>query len=434
MRLLSAFAALAIAACAPEPETKQPETPSRDTLTLSPLGDGTWRADYAFSEPRTEWVFARSRGDYRTDTWEAVGPGAEVVREDGFDRIRLDAPSTTASFRFTPFPGPLDRTYDPALVFGDGSAALFMDQFSVLPLDVLGPDELTMETANPGDLDGGRACTAVRIESESRMIVRGEIVAGPQSFDLGCDGDPPLGYVYIGDLPLVEGEGVVAVTDPDLPEWLAESVDRDLVLAFDELGEAFGARMDTKPTVYVSHLGSGFEGVSLSGSVLQDTIVFSFGGAQLEASNPAIPRYLGWLFAHEGAHLFQRRNGQMPWREQWIPEGHASAMAYQVYAGRDPALAEWVAESIAEEDGICAEAGGTFREALTAQPYECGQLVWRSLLPDLAGDWDRLVEGADMNTPLDTEAVMAVLPSEAADRLRATFPLPSAEAVAALTP
>ena len=429
MRLLAALAALAIAACAGEPEP-----PSRDTLTLSPLGDGTWRADYSFAEPRTEWVFARSRGDYRTDMWEAVSDGAEVVREDGFDRIQLDTPATMASFRFTPFPGPLDRTYDPALEFGDGSAALFMDQFSVLPLDVLGPNELTADTANPGDMDGGRACTAVGIESESRMIVRGEVVAGPQSFDVACDDGPPLGYVYVGDLPLVEGEGVVAVTDPDLPEWRAESVDRNLVLAFDKLGEAFGERMDTKPTVYVSHLGGGFEGVSLSGSVLQDTIVFLFGGAQLEASNPAIPRYLGWLFTHEGAHLFQRRNGQMPWREQWIPEGHASAMAFRVYAERDPALAEWVAGRVAEEDGICAGAGGTFREALSAHPYECGQLVWRSLSPDLAGDWNRMVAGADVSAPLDAEAVMAVLPSEAADRMRAALSAPAAEAVAALSP
>ena len=87
--ILLCLLALLLASCSPS----EPEAPTSDTLTLTPQDDGSWIADFTFAEPASEWVFVRSRGDYRTSTWTALSENTSLIREDGFDRIRLTAPA-----------------------------------------------------------------------------------------------------------------------------------------------------------------------------------------------------------------------------------------------------------------------------------------------------------------------------------------------------
>gem|GEM_PF-2994524 len=435
LRPLALSIALLGAACSQDPaDTSSSNTatdPVRDQVTLTPQADGLWRADFDFAEPGTEWVFVRSRGDYRTSTWTPITDGAAVVRKDGFDRIRLSDAGQAASFTFAPEAGPLDRTYDPALLFSDGSAALFINQFNLVPLSIVA-NEIAASQANPGDIDTGFACQQITFQTESRIIADGKSLQGPQTFSSNC-GEPRSGYIYVGDLPLVEGESVTAVIDPALPDWLRATLDTELVNAFDALADEFGDPLEQKAVALVAFRGFDLEGVSQS--VLEGMMVFSFEGDAFKSENKRLSRYLDWFFTHEAAHVFQRRNGQAPVRDQWIVEGHASAMAYRITAKENADGAEWVAAQQEQETEICDTAlqSQSLREGLRDYPYECGQFVWRNLSDDLAKDFDALLSELrtqDMQlAPASTDDVLKILSDERMNAFQAALDGPGSAAL-----
>ena len=389
----------------------RPPEAARDALVLTPDADGTWTAQYAFAEVGTEWVFPRSRGDYRTSTWTSLSEGASIVREDGVDRIRLAEPGREVRFRFTPTTGPLDRTYDPALVFTDGSVALYLDQFSVVPLD-RALDAIATPAPTPGDLSVTRPCLDVTFGTESRVVAGGTITQGPYRLEPFCE--PAPDYVYVGDIPLTRGAAVTGVIDPGLPDWLRNDLEPRLAATFDELSRRFGDPLEATPAVLLSFGSDPIEGLSQTGGFLPGLLAFSLSGTAFDAPNERLSRYLDWFLAHEGTHVFQFRDGQDPSRAPWLYEGHASAMAYDVVADIGGASSEWAAEEIAAEDGVCdgAITGVTLAQALADQPYACGQRVWRALVSGqgarYAPLWDAMLESAG-DEPLTPEHLAAAL-------------------------
>jgi len=409
-----------LAACTPD-ASSAPDT-ARLVLRPPSNGEAEWTAHYTFTQPRSEMVFLRSRGDYRTDSWRPLDRGVRLTRIGLQDHLRFDTPAREARFAFRPVAGPFSRTYDPSLTFTDGGVALYLDQFSLLPLDALTArwgKALTLPTAQPGDFqpdEAARTPLRVTLDTAARTVFGTQAQSGPLSVCIGCGQDTPA-YVYLGDTPLTDGESFTSLIDPGLPDWLGEALDQSIAESFATLTAMFGDTLSDKGQLIANFKGYALSGHSQSGSIADNMMILSFEGSAFGERNSAIADSLANFIAHEAAHLFQMRHVDFAYDDPWLHEGHATAMAYSVNRVAAGMLPPDTQARQDQEDAECQTAlvEATLRDALRDKPYSCGQRVWRSLATsgeDLAKLWDSMIATAD-GVPLSETHLLASLPDPA---------------------
>lgn len=320
------------------PALAQPaEADISSEVTAARDGDA-WTAVFHLRDDAPMWAFVQSgltrvgNEPWRPLAWTAETTGVRLARHGHYDVLEATAGGDVpreVRVRFTPFSGDLIAEYEPALVFTDGSVALYTDQFDLFALDSGAAAE-----ALPMDLNGmeiGPATARVTFRDHAGPVR----FAGERHPELTLAGGQ--GYVLFGDAEVVDTEHLSTVLDPGLPGWiraeLGDYTPRILDLYAAELGPGEGR----KPTIMASWEGPTAGLQSMGGSVLPGLVIMTFEGVGVLEPTPEVRDAARWFIAHEAAHFWL---GQVVRyeraRDSWITEGGADLLAVRALQRLDP--------------------------------------------------------------------------------------------------
>lgn len=384
-----------LGACAKMPD---PAPENDGAMLLEENGDGTFSITYTFTQPHSALVFGQAPESYRAGVWTSDTPQASVQTISGMDVLVFDAPSTGATFQFTPSSEDLRKAYTAFLPFTGGDWAVLTGQFRLKPADRLSALEA----------HDGSAETWPTEELELTLTIRSDrpVWLGGQKYlgDVQTVPESDDTYAYIGELEPLSANSFVGFVDPSLPAWIQDGFDSALLEIFDELSAGWGFELPEKSTLFFSFRGLEREGLHLTGGALDGGVLaLEVGGNALETPIPEIATYLEWFFAHEAAHLYQTAGGIEPDDPDhaWIHEGSANTMAHAVAARRadDPATFLNEVYGRAFDDCTAYLETGPLTDAAAQGAfdayYACGDfmaLMTDAALPDLTlyAFWNRL--------------------------------------------
>ena len=316
-----------------------PEAAPPVAVTVTRDGDH-WTADFTFGQSSPVWAFfesallRESREPWRPTWWSVETPGVILDRQGRYDVLRTaDGSPVPEHVRVVlrPQAGDLEAAYDPALMFSDGTVALYSGQFDLIRLD-----SVAAARDLPTDLNG------VDVEGEPSAVTWRDL-SGPLLFNgERLDMVTAVGartYVLFGDAHIRQGEGVTTVIDPGLPRWLGEELGGFTPRVMGYYASRLGPSPGGDPTLMVSWTGPTEQLSSMGGSVLPGLISMSFEGeGVLDPDREALDR-AHWFIGHEAAHFWLGSNGLRYAfsRESWITEGGADLMAVRAIGAIDPA-------------------------------------------------------------------------------------------------
>ena len=302
----------------------------------------SWTADYRFTGQAGAWMFIRSERtleggrDWRTEGWRVETPGVTLQRRGRHDAlVGVGGRPVPARVRisFTPAAVDLDAGYDPALIFSDGTVALYTKQFAVLPqADAAAIDAL------PQDLNGLDLPDAeVRLrfhDTAGPVLLAGRRLATAELSGNQDDGT----YILFGRIDPIVTDAMAAVLDPALPAWIRTTLGRAVPDILGRYAATLGPAPGPKPTVLVSWAGPTPGRISLGGSVLPGMVTLAYEGDRMLQESPQARSYGLWFIAHEGAHFWLGQAVHYEYaREAWITEGGAELLAFRTVAAVDPA-------------------------------------------------------------------------------------------------
>ncbi len=296
-----------------------------------------WTVDYRLDVKAPAWVFARSalprvkRQSWRIDSMQVLTPGVTLERIGHYDVLvaaRGNVPARVR-LRFKPFEKDLESDYDPALVFTDGSVALYSQHFKVAPMGSL--DEVRAAPIDSSELPSVIHPTRVSFRDKG-----GRVLARGNRQDVFTTGDEES-YVLFGKAVPVTGAALTTIIDPGLPEWLRDFIVADMPRLLAGYAEKLGPPPTGKPMLMASWSGPTKGVTSMGGSVLTGTVVMAFEGEGVLQPSSAALNAARWFVAHESAHFWL---GQVvayegP-QESWITEGGADLLAIRAVAAIDP--------------------------------------------------------------------------------------------------
>jgi hypothetical protein len=232
--------------------------------------------------------------------------------------------------RMTPKAEDLEADYDPALMFTDGSAALYAGHFNLFP--IASPEAAE---ALPMDLN------EVGIEGENPRITWRD-TSGPVLFE-GERRTAPVSergniYVLFGRAELVDSPGLATVIDPGLPHWMGDEIKAFAPRVADYYVRRLGPGQTAKPTIMVSWNGPTPNLRSMGGSVLPGLIIMAFEGDNIVAESAGMRDHTRWFIGHESAHFWLGQTVHYEFaRDAWITEGGADLMAVRALSHLNPA-------------------------------------------------------------------------------------------------
>ncbi|WP_332639112.1 hypothetical protein [Brevundimonas sp.] len=320
----------AVAAAEPAVSTAQAEAgEGPPAVEVAVTRDGeVWTADYVFAKDAPVWGFIRSslingsREAWRPGDWSVVTPGVVLERVRNLDVLRAidggDVPRRV-SLRLTPRDHNLEADYG-VLIFTDGSTAMFTGAFDVFPLA-----SLEAAQAAPEDLNG-----FVMDKSNARITWRdasGPVLLHGQRQDRAVTEDGTT-YVLFGAAQMKEGERLVTVVDPELPAWVAATIEDFGPRVAEYYTGRMGPGQSDRPTVVASWKGPTPGLQSMGGSVLPGLIVMNFEGIGQVRPSPDSEASTRWFIGHESAHFWLGQTVRYERsRDSWITEGGADLMA-----------------------------------------------------------------------------------------------------------
>jgi hypothetical protein len=307
-------------------------------VAVTRSGD-SWTVDFTFPRHARGWAFVRSWParepvrPWRSQSWTVETPGVRLERHGHYDVLAGTGDRRVPEHvrvRFRPFSRGLTADYTPALVFTDGSVALFSEHFDAFPLrSVRQADRL------PVDLSGNPLS-----DTRTRVTFRdagGQVLwQGERRPDVTI-ADDEGSYILFGPAEPAPGETMATIIDPQLPEWIRASLLRDTPALLNHYVEALGPRPGPRPTVMVAWAGPTPGVTSMGGSTLPGTIVMTFEGVGVLAQNDDVRRQALWFIAHESAHFWLGQAVVYQYsRDAWITEGGADLLAVRTVPLVDP--------------------------------------------------------------------------------------------------
>ena len=336
-RLLALFLALSLAACS---TTGANERQAFAGTSIEVLRSGdVWTADFRFDRDSPVWAFTRSavtregQRPWRPRSWTVETSGVRLERQGRYDVLVAENGRPVprrVRIRFTPFAQDLIAAYDPALVFTDGSVALYTQQFDPFPVA-----STAIAAALPIDLaDAQVEQVPTRVRFRDR---RGRVLHMGRRYDSATITGGGGAYLLFGPAAAIENEAMATIIDPQLPAWLrstlASATPRILAAYAERLGPAPGGR----PTFLLSWAGPTPRLSSMGGSVLPSMVVMRFEGEGVVRESPQLAHQALWFIAHEGAHFWLGQAvGYQFSRDAWITEGGADLLAIRNTALLDP--------------------------------------------------------------------------------------------------
>jgi len=329
-----AIAGLVLSACATTPP------PAATPLYVAVTRSGeSWTADFAFPRRARAWAFVRSaiarstNRPWRPQSWTVETPGVTLQRRGHYDVLAASDGGPLPDHvrvRFTPFGGDVLASYDPALVFTDGSVALFTEQFDAFPLGSARQAERL-----PIDLSGNPLG-----DTQTRVTFRdagGPVLWQGARHSSVTIADDDGSYVLFGPADPAPGEAMATVIDPQLPAWIRESLLRDTPPILQHYATQLGPAPGGRPTLMVSWAGPTPHLISMGGSTLPSLITMTFEGVGVLNENEALRRQALWFIAHEAAHFWLGQAVAYQYsRDAWITEGGADLLALRAIPAVDP--------------------------------------------------------------------------------------------------
>lgn len=307
-------------------------------VTVTRDGD-RWTADFTFARESPVWAFFQSallresRQPWRPSWWSVRTPGVVIERQGDYDVLRTtDGSPVPEHVRIVmrPQAGDLEAEYDPALMFSDGTVALYSGQFDLMPLDSVAAARTLPSDLNGIEVAGGPSLVTWR-DLSGPLLYRGERMDTATASNART-------YVLFGDARILQGQGVTTVIDPGLPRWLGKELGGFTPQVMSYYARRMGPSRGGEPTLMVSWTGPTKRLSSMGGSVLPGLITMSFEGeGVLNPDREALDR-ARWFIGHEAAHFWLGSNGLRYAfaREAWITEGGADLMAVRAIAAIDP--------------------------------------------------------------------------------------------------
>jgi hypothetical protein len=330
------------------------EDPPAAEVAVTRDGD-RWTVDYVLPADAPVWAFRRSaldrvgRTPWRPTQWSVETPGVVLERHGDLDVLRAtDGGPVPRRLRIamTPRAVDLEADYDPALIFTDGSVALFSGHFDVFPLASVAEAEALPLDLDEVEIDSPEARMTWR-DRAGPVLLQGQRRIDPTSQDGGL-------YVLFGDARLVDSPRLATVIDPQLPAWISAEIGDFAPRVADHYGRRLGPGQTAKPTVMISWNGPTAELRSMGGSVLPGLIVMAFEGEGVVEPSPQVRDSARWFIGHESAHFWLGQTVRYEAaRDAWITEGGADLMAIRALAALDPAY-DARAELQREVDGCIA--------------------------------------------------------------------------------
>lgn len=329
--------ALLLASCASAPVLPQPQVPApRAQVTKQ---GATVHLRYQLDRDANVWAFNDSalitevREPWRPRQWRILTPGVRLERAGFYDvLVSADGAAVprTVDIEIRPQAVDLEAEYR-TLVFSNGAVALPTRQLSLFPLE-----SLAAAAAVPADLNGVEldvAPTQVTWHDEAGPV----LYAGQRRPMLTTQFE--RSYVLMGEADVTRGEGLTAVIDPALPQWMSQTLSEAAPAVGrwyrQQLGPA--AAGAENPVLMAAWNGLGERQSSMAGSVLPGLIVMSFEGRGITRPNDEIRERALWFMAHEAAHFWLGQTVRYEFaRDAWITEGGADLMAVRALKARDP--------------------------------------------------------------------------------------------------
>lgn len=276
----------------------------------------SWRVVYELERPVDRLHFLRAkiqpnvRANWRPSenvrlTATETGDVIEPVDGNSFQRFEITFPYDD---RF------LLKDYALHRGFTDGSATLYSGHFHVGPtLDARPPTDV-IAYPRPG----------------GRVIAGGQVATEPA---IATDRPGLGGYYYFGNIEPIRYRRFVGIVDPGLPNWVVESLERELPKLFEYYEDRIGHPLTLSPIVQANYAPKTGQGMSWNGGTLPENIHLSMEGEGWELPEPDPDLFAGFFgfIAHEAAHLW---NGEMFRNEDtgedgWLHEGNADAFKFR---------------------------------------------------------------------------------------------------------
>ena len=300
--------------------------------------DGSdWRADYVLDRDASAWAFYNSsnlnssRQPWRPRDWAAITPGVVLERVGDLDVLRMRDGSPMprrVSLSLTPRGDNLEADY-PVLLFTDGSVAMFTGAFDIFPIARPDLEALTADEIADSRHQGANAHISWRDRA-------GPVLAHGRRTPEG-ETDDGRGYVLFGQTRVKEAERLVTVVDPELPVWIADSIETFAPRVIDLYTTKLGPGQTDRPTIMSTWYGPTQGTTTYGGSVLPGLIVMTFEGQELLSPSDDVLSENRWFIAHEAAHFWLGQTVRAERsRESWITEGGADLLAVRAMQALDP--------------------------------------------------------------------------------------------------
>jgi len=325
-----------VAAAAPSLVQDAEEIAPGARITVTRDGD-RWTADYVLSQDAPVWAFYRStvtngtREPWRPRDWRVVTPGVVLERVGDLDVLRtVDGGPVPreVSLSLTPSGENLEADY-PVLMFTDGSVAMPTGAFDVFPLPSMEAVRLSDDERAPYRRAVGNTWVIWR-DTAGPVLHHGRRQAQ-------AEGDDGRTYVLFGQTEVKAAERLVTVVDPELPFWIAASIEGFAPRVADYYATRLGAGQTDRPTIMATWYGPTIGKTNYGGSVLPGLIVMTFEGKELLTSSDAVLAENRWFIGHESAHFWLGQTVRAERsRESWMTEGGADLMAVRAMQALDP--------------------------------------------------------------------------------------------------
>ena len=330
--MTSALLAALLLSATPAPAAPPPE------VKVEVLRDGdSWTAAVTLAKDAPAWAFYRSAltrvgGEpWRPQAWTIETPGVRLEHHGFYDVLTSDGDAVPASvrIRFRPFGEDLEASYEPALIFTDGSVALFTNQFDMIPLG-----SAAAAASLPIDLgehppSGSPAQVTFR-DRNGEVLYAGE---RHPSVTLTSGNT----YVLFGPAEPVQTPHVTTIVDPKLPKWIGDGLAASTPKLLAYYAERLGPRAGVKPTLMMSWGGPTSRKASMGGSVLPGLVIMAFEGEGIAEPSDGGLAYASWFIAHESAHFWLGETVRYDSSAHaWITEGGADLLAVRASAALDP--------------------------------------------------------------------------------------------------
>ncbi len=298
-------------------------------ITIRQLPSDRLEVTYKLSNPQRALLFSAIPGRYRETHWEIKSKGFKIRRRNGRTRIeRLDGERfSRVTITAAPAGKRLTKQYQPISQYGVDGLMVYTGHFW------------------PVSKRGGRMSSAFTFIPENG----GKIVAfGEHTNELSNWRSPHAhpSFVYMGPLTPVETADVMAIVDPDAPQWIMDDFYEMTPRALAHLSEEFGFSLPTKPNLFLAApLGKEEGRLRYAGDALPGQFQITLAGAAWKNRTPQAISIFRSSTVHEAVHLWQAAarpvNNDVA---SWIHEGGADAIAAETLV----AIGYWEPENYTE--------------------------------------------------------------------------------------